>query len=514
MGRYFSVSQSLAYLLQTEKKMYDLASTLSGLNGYKSEEILSQLGDLERVFMRYDPQREELHKRWKQMLEQRFIHAEDRQTFESLVQELGGENIMKNNFARRQEIELRNYYDVVKLRVTEWKAYKEELEGYTQHHLQSYRLRKGDTNTKDDFTVEGSRIIMSSKHGLFFGDLISQIIMGSKWISLDRIRLNRLDVASDVTRMVRDAILEYGQDWEGSPERMFLNGLRQHIASGGTFDIKTAPSVILKGIAIFILKGDDFEEMMRYMEYSAQNDYRFVLGLWGACIGYADMPKTAIMRMNLDKKGEDKIYLSTCQLLVDVPMDVNLERHQYQFSSYKAEHQVIPHWLLEALKDKSLGISKTQRESILNIWKELNGETDKEFFDRVSSIKGIGKKKLQKLRQLVDEETKRTVSQPDLFTGDPSSKKKYFDLSAWKYIEPLLPPDQRLRGIVKEDFEWFMNQKRRYEDIHCKIADYGTHLYVKANPKKKSYAWTAEYYNEIDIEKLTAELLRIYDTKC
>lgn len=513
LGRYISLSQPLASLLQTEKSMYDLASTLSGLRGSQAEEFLRELDGLEGIYVKYDPNRTEFQKKWKQMIEEHFISADDQQAFESIIQELGGERIMKNNFARMSGIELRPRYETTNLRNTDWKAYKKELEDYTQNNLMSFRMRKGDTDTKDDFSIKGQQIEMASKYGNFYGKLISHIIKGAEWITLEKLRLNRLDIASDMTRMVRDVMLEYGQDWEGSKERTFLNGLRQHIATGGMFDVSAAPSVVLRSIAIFILKGDDFEEMMRYMEYSAQTDYRFVLGLWGVCIGYADIPKTAIRRMKIDFKGEDNIYLATCQLLGALPGGTILERHLYQFTKKKADPQNLSHSIMDILKDKSLGLSKTQRDEILRIWGELDGRVSKEFFARVSEIKGVGKVKLQKLRQMIPVDTVPVEKQQDLFNENAVTSNEVFDFSAWKHIEPLLPEDQQLRSVVKDDLIWFMNRDRRYEDNQRKIADYGNHLYMKAHPKKASYAWTAEFFGKIDIDIITAELLRVYDNK-
>lgn len=514
LGRYISLSQPLASLLQAEKSMYDLASTLSGLRGYQEDEFLRELEGLEGIYVKYDPNRTEFQKKWKQMIEEHFASADDQMAFESIIQELGGERIMKNNFAKLSGIELRPRYETMILRNTDWKAYKKELEDYTQNHLMSFRMRKGDTDTKDDFSIEGLQIRMTSKYGNFYGKLISQIIEGAEWITLEKLRLNRLDIASDMTRMVRDVMLEYGQDWEGSNERAFMNGLRQHIATGGTFDVTAAPSIVLRSIAIFILKGDDFEEMMRYMEYSAQTDYRFVLGLWGVCIGYSDMPKTAIQRMKIDFKGEDNIYLTTCQLLGALPEDAILERHLYQFTKKKAEPQELSHSIMDVLKDKSLGLSKTQRGEILSIWDELDGKVNKEFLARVSKIKGVGKVKLQKLKQMIHIDSAPVEKQADLFNENAATPKEVFNFSAWKHIEPLLPEDQQLRSVVKDDFIWFMNRDRRYEDNQRKIADYGNHLYMKAHPKKASYAWTAEFFGKIDIDKITTELLRVYDIKC
>jgi hypothetical protein len=195
-----------------------------------------------------------------------------------------------------------------------------------------------------------------------------------------------------------------------------------------------------------------------------------------------------------------------------VPEDVTLERHSYQFRK-KVEPMSSTHSIEAILKDKTIGFNKTQREAIFNLWNDMGGKTDKEFFAKVSKIKGVGKVKIQRLKKAVDAGSPMEVEQAELFINEPGVVKEHFDHSSWKYIEPLLPEDQQLRYWVKDDFTWFMNRDKWYEDDQRKIIDYGHHLYVKAHPKKASASWTAGYFGRIDIEKITTRLLSIYDTK-
>lgn len=510
MGRYASLSQPLANLLQAEKKLYDIATTMDGLQLYEANNFSNQLTDLEDIYEQNDPNRIELQRKWRTMIENRFKTAEDREAFESVIKELGSESLMKTNFAKACKIEVRSQLNIAQLRYINWKQYKKELEDYTQWHLASFRMKKGDTNTRDDFSVAGTKVVMNSKYGSFYGHLITTIIAGAEWISKDNIRLHRLDVATEVTRMVRDQMQGCGIEWESSKERSFLNTLRQHIALSTPFDINAAPSSTIKGIAIFLLKGDDFEEMLRYMEYSGQSDYRFALGLWGACVGYTDMPKTAIRRMKLDFRGEDNIYLSTCQYLTNMPNDVKLTRHVYQLQRKQQAPNSSLRSIQDILKTKSLGLNSDQQLAILDMWRGADGKIGEAFWNSVSSIKGIGKVKLKKLKVALSQETENRIKQADMFEEPLAANSRRIDMTAWQYIEPLLPTDPIVRIKVKDDLQWFLGKAVKSNDNRRIISDYKKHLYQKAHPRNARSIWTAEYFGGLNVERIITRLEQIF----
>lgn len=511
MGRYVSISQQLACFLQTERRMYDIATTMTGLQAYDRERYHAQLIELEDLLEKYDPNRLELQKRWKDMIERCFEGTSNQQAFETIVSELGGEGIMKANLAQREGISIRQRNWPVNSKYQDWNAYKKELEEYTQHQLMMFRIKKGDTNTNDDFTVDGMSIITEPKYGSFYGNLVSMIIAGTDWLTIENLRLHRLDVASELTRKVRDSIIAAGQEWEGSMARSYLNDLRQHIASGSVFDITKVSDVALRSLAVFILKGDDYEEMVRFMEYNAQADYRFVLGLWGACTGIADMPKTAIQRMHLDPQGEAKIYLATQKLTMLVPDDVQIKPHIYQFQKQKRQISKPNQDILRILTDKSIGLTKGQRTEIVAIWDETKGKTDDEFFSRVKKIKGVGNVKLAKLKDALSYSLAREKTEPTLFEQQVTkSVEQRFGIEAWQYIEPLLPDNGLVKSRVRDDLRWYVSHNRRNESNRHLIDGYRKHLEQKAHPTNPRYSWTAEYFGSLDIERIVAKLEEVY----
>ena len=305
-------------------------------------------------------------------------------------------------------------------------------------------------------------------------------------------------------------MIESGQTWEGSTVRAFLNDLRQHIASGGSFDINKAPDITLKSLAVFVLKGDDYEEMLRYMENNAQIDYRFVLGLWGVCVGYVDLPKTLIQRMKLDSQGLSSIYLSAIHYLAEVPDSYTLALQPYHFNSAPKPNKTND-GINNVLIDKSIGLTKAQKVALMDIWKESNGRVGKVFFEQLAKVKGIGKVKLGRIKdQLLPKSTSSNDEQLELFESKLEGAPKQIDLTAWRYIEPLLPDDRIIRSRVKEDFKWYLSRRRRTEPNQSLISHYKEHLLQKAYPKNPKYSWTAEYFGHLDIDGIIEKLENIY----
>ena len=509
LGRYVSLSQQLAFALQTERKMYDLATTIAGLRNYERGRFLGVLNDLEYVFERFDPNRTELQKRWQTMIESRFEGIANQKAFDDIILELECDSVMKAQFARKSGLNIRNKVDVVSSKSIDWNSYKKELDDYVQRQLSAFRNRKGDTNALDDFDINGLEICMKPRYSSFYGKLITKIIQGIDWLNPETIRLNKLDVASELTRMLRDIITESGQVWEGCSERTFMNDIRQHIASGGTYMISSAPDIVLKSLAVFILKGDDYEEMVRYMEYIAMADYRFVLGLWGACIGYTDIPKTSMQRMHLDSRSEAQIYMASHQLITEVPQGTHIEQHIYQFSKQKQELVVANNMLELIISNKGIGLTKTQVEIIVEILENNDGKLDEIFYEKVSKVKGVGKVKLKKIKEALNQQTieKR---EPGLFDHQPNEGTKKFDLKAWQYIEPLLPNDPMVKAKVKDDLRWFVSYNKNNETIKRTLSEYKEHLKNKAYPTSPRYKWTAKYFGGLDIEKIIAKLEAVY----
>lgn len=87
-----------------------------------------------------------------------------------------------------------------------------------------------------------------------------------------------------------EAIKVWEDDWETSDIRVFLNALRHHLA-GEAFH-QNWDNGLLSSLSAFLIKGDDWEEMLQFMQKKGIYDYRLAFALWGTFVGFADMPRT------------------------------------------------------------------------------------------------------------------------------------------------------------------------------------------------------------------------------
>ena len=87
-----------------------------------------------------------------------------------------------------------------------------------------------------------------------------------------------------------EAIKVWGNAWKASETRAFLNDLRHHLA-GEAFHHEWNNG-LLSSLAAFLTNGDNWEDMLLFMQKKGMYDYRLAFSLWGTFIGFADMPRT------------------------------------------------------------------------------------------------------------------------------------------------------------------------------------------------------------------------------
>lgn len=81
-----------------------------------------------------------------------------------------------------------------------------------------------------------------------------------------------------------------------------------------------------------------------------------------------------------------------------------------------------------------------------------------------------------------------------------------FNESAWTIIENLLPDDVFLKGVVLEDFMWFMGRSKKFKNSKEKIKAYIRHLELKAKPAFDVRPNQTMCFKSINIERVKEEL--------
>lgn len=113
---------------------------------------------------------------------------------------------------------------------------------------------------------------------------INNILCDRKWGRI--INTVKSLLADELTK---DAIRVYGtQRWESSSTRVFLNDLRHSLA--GDYFHQEWDNGMLSSLAAFLMRGDDWKDMLEFMQSKGMYDYRLAFGLYGSWTGFASIP--------------------------------------------------------------------------------------------------------------------------------------------------------------------------------------------------------------------------------
>lgn len=101
-----------------------------------------------------------------------------------------------------------------------------------------------------------------------------------------KVSSNRAELADAITKSAIDTL---GDKWANSSIRTFLNQLRRHVR-GEEF---TQPwnNGVLSSIAAVISKGDDWENLLNFMQSKGMTDYRIAFSFYGILNGFANLTR-------------------------------------------------------------------------------------------------------------------------------------------------------------------------------------------------------------------------------
>lgn len=193
-----------------------------------------------------------------------------------------------------------------------------------------------------------------------FASWINNILCDKKWgCSINAVKTQLAD------ELTKDAIRVYGdQRWKSSDTRTFLNNLRHSLA--GEYFHQEWDNGILSSLAALLMRGDDWKDMMTFMQSKGMYDYRLAFGLFGSWTGFASLPTdfTVILL------SQDKQYVKTVcddfyyQLFgTSIPSIVKKERTLRERVMYLWESMPSDY---KGKKDKDVCKNKKIIEDVLN----------------------------------------------------------------------------------------------------------------------------------------------------
>ena len=314
LGISKSVSSDTAVLLKIQKRIYDIVATLKNNGGFGNSSFYQELKQLDTDFRKFDPSMRRCKEMWDNTLTELAIPSD---ALNKLLKLYDEENVLKTNFMKKNG--LRSYVSLSQYGYDNIEAYRDSLKSYTSQIVKEDQIKQvSEFNVADTFdldpTYETCMLTKDSQETMLFNKFIDTILWHGTAPTSDTLRTDRFNIATQITIAAKNIWESLNWQWQGSPAQQFMNDLRQNIKSFTPLDVKKQDNPILKALAAFILKGDDFDAIVQFCEDNSYSDYSYSLALWGATIGYVKIPKPIIASItNLPSFGEN--YRAICTLL-------------------------------------------------------------------------------------------------------------------------------------------------------------------------------------------------------
>ena len=152
-------------------------------------------------------------------------------------------------------------------------------------------------SSKVKLNPDDAEIIVSSKDKVAAPKIIEDNLMASLfvcWVNEvlcsksfnGKINSTKEVLSDEITKSAKYVI---GPDWENSPVRTYLNQLRRHVR-GEEFN-QSWDNGVLSSISAVLIKGDEWEQLLNFMQSKGMYDYRIAFALYGVLNGFANMTR-------------------------------------------------------------------------------------------------------------------------------------------------------------------------------------------------------------------------------
>lgn len=111
-------------------------------------------------------------------------------------------------------------------------------------------------------------------------------------------------LSDEITKSAKNVI---GVEWDNSPIRTYLNQLRRHVR-GEEFN-QIWDNGLLSSISAVLIKGDEWEQLLKFMQSKGMYDYRIAFAFYGVLHGFANLTRD-FTDLILNKKSNyvSKVY--------------------------------------------------------------------------------------------------------------------------------------------------------------------------------------------------------------
>ena len=386
--------------------------------------------------------------------------------------------------------------------------------------------------TDDSELVVGNNCVLTLKHPnaeviALYKTWIEKVLLLPKYNG--KINPERSELATELTIIARDDI--YKENWEKSQAKISLNQLRRHLQ--GEEYTQSWNNGLLSSLAAVLIKGDNWEQLLQFMQYKEMFDYRLAFSLYGVLNGFANLTRDFTDNLlELESSYVTEVYTEFYGQLFDQKLNIKtVEEPEITVLSQGQLHpdfydQVISIWEMYPKKDRN------KTNTIIEI---LNGcsysTTRQEFISRLSRTKGFTRGgaidyiKKELIQAAIDNNQQvmlSNVAEQSLF-----STGKIIEDTGWIAECENMIIDKKARKQFHEDVIWFINNhKEFYQDIKKGIVKgkYFRHeksnirvyerlkyfLEDRRNPRNINMRWLCPIYEKIPISEILSKIKQEY----
>lgn len=187
-------------------------------------------------------------------------------------------------------------------------------------------------SSKEKLNPDVAEIIVSSKDKVAAPKTIADNLMANLfvcWVNEvlcsrsfnGKINSIKKELSDEITKSAKNVI---GSDWENSPIRTYLNQLRRHVR-GEEFN-QLWDNGVLSSISAVLIKGDEWEQLLNFMQSKGMYDYRIAFALYGVLNGFANMTRDFTdLLLTTESSYLSKVYREMYGQLLDkrIPETIN-----------------------------------------------------------------------------------------------------------------------------------------------------------------------------------------------
>ena len=242
-------------------------------------------------------------------------------------------------------------------------------------------------------------------------------------------------LSDEITKSAKNII---GVEWDNSPVRTYLNQLRRHVR-GEEFN-QIWDNGLLSSISAVLIKGDEWEQLLKFMQSKGMYDYRIAFAFYGVLNGFANLTRDFTdLILNKESNYVSKVYREMYGQLHEKSIPVTLN-------------------ISSAIEQKDYPVKENNRSNV------LQNDEKKALEDWQNGIRtyavSVIKRDKQKLLTSLDEALVQNGNNQDYYAFVTILKKfdgwkptKNGPCTAWKRIQEHFVPsycDQRIDKPIKK----------------------------------------------------------------